>query len=139
MSAAELHRQLEEKYESDTKSSQQVAKRCRTFACVRDSVTNDNLSGRYIFLAAEVNSARVEDLLQLDRRATSCRLSSGHGCSMAPCGTCSWMRYRTLTSGFDGCFVPKLKVDKNDYICQFRTTLCGGGKNCVESLLSSWL
>ena len=87
---------------------------------------------------AEVNTARFEELLQLDRRATSWRLSSGHGCSMAPCGKSSWMCYSILTSVLDGLFVPKLKVGKNDYLSQFQTTLGGGGKHCVESL-SSWL
>jgi hypothetical protein len=88
ISAAELHRQLAEMYESDTKSCQQVAKTCRTFACVRHSVTNDNLSRRQIFFA-EVNTVRVEELLQSDRRAGVyllamvslwCRVTPPRGC-----------------------------------------------------------
>jgi hypothetical protein len=64
MLAVDMHRQLVEKYDIDTKSSQQVAKWCRKFASDRDSVTGDNLSGRHIFLATEVNIARLEEHIQ---------------------------------------------------------------------------
>ena len=122
MSASELHRQLSEMYESDTKSSQQVIKQCRRYACVRDCVTNEDILD-------DKSSWGQKSTLHASRNSFSRTDAQLHGVYLVAMVSLRrrvallWLCYSTLTYVHDGCFVPKLKIGKNDHHSQLQTTL----------------
>ncbi|GFU22156.1 histone-lysine N-methyltransferase SETMAR [Nephila pilipes] len=59
-------------------SRQQVAKWCRSFQAGREHVENRNMeaSGRPSFSRTNINTARVEEIIQRDRRVTVRKIAS---------------------------------------------------------------
>ncbi|GFT04012.1 histone-lysine N-methyltransferase SETMAR [Nephila pilipes] len=59
-------------------SRQQVAKWCRSFQAGREHVENSNMevSGLPSFSRTDINTARVEEIIQRDRRVTVCEIAS---------------------------------------------------------------
>src|ERR1043166_8304979 len=70
VSAAEIHRQLVEVYGETVMSRQHVAEWCRKFAAGREKVTDEDRSGRPSTATTDLNTARVEELIQDNRRIT---------------------------------------------------------------------
>ncbi|GFT41148.1 histone-lysine N-methyltransferase SETMAR [Nephila pilipes] len=59
-------------------SGQQVAKCCRSFQAGREHVENRNMeaSGRPSSSRTDINTARVEEIIQMDRRVTVLEIAS---------------------------------------------------------------
>ncbi|GFS95148.1 histone-lysine N-methyltransferase SETMAR [Nephila pilipes] len=65
---SKIHRQIFEVYMDKSMSSQQVAKWCRSFQAGREHVENRNMeaSGRPSSSRTDINTARVEEIIQRD-------------------------------------------------------------------------
>ncbi|GFS81889.1 histone-lysine N-methyltransferase SETMAR [Nephila pilipes] len=76
--ASEIHRQIVEVYGDKAMSRQQVAKWCRSFQAGREHVENRNMeaSGRPSSSRTDINTARVEEIIQRDRRVTVREIAS---------------------------------------------------------------
>lgn len=72
VSAAEIHRQIVEVYGAEAMSRQHVAKWRRSFETGREDVENRNrgASGRPSSTTTELNTVRVDEMIQNDRRVT---------------------------------------------------------------------
>lgn len=68
VTAAEIHWQLIEIYGETVISHQHVAEWCRKFAAGRKKVTDEDRSGRPSTASTDLKTARVEELIQDNRR-----------------------------------------------------------------------
>ncbi|GIY78641.1 histone-lysine N-methyltransferase SETMAR [Caerostris darwini] len=72
MSSFDIHSQIVEVHGKEAMSIQNVAKWCRSFQSGRQDVESRNMagSGRASSSTTETNTARVEEMIQNDRRVT---------------------------------------------------------------------
>ncbi|GFT56698.1 histone-lysine N-methyltransferase SETMAR [Nephila pilipes] len=78
VAASEIHRQIDEVYGDKAMNRQQVAKWYRSFQAGREHEENRNMeaSGRPSSSRTDINTARVEEIIQRDRRVTVREIAS---------------------------------------------------------------
>ncbi|XP_035228570.1 uncharacterized protein LOC118200722 [Stegodyphus dumicola] len=78
VAASEIHRQIVEVYGDKAMSRQQVAKWCCSYQAGREHVENRNMeaSGRRSSSRTDINTVRVEEIVQRDRRVTVREIAS---------------------------------------------------------------
>ncbi|GIY82216.1 histone-lysine N-methyltransferase SETMAR [Caerostris darwini] len=78
VSASDIHSQIVDVYGEEAMSRQHVAEWCRSFQSGRQDVENRTMAGRDRSSSSmtEINTARVEEMIQIDLRATLREISS---------------------------------------------------------------